>query len=474
MKLFWKIFLSMTGVMIMILSFVSSFIIHDTFQNSIEKEIDSAVNENRVILYTFRNALKLSHKNDRAEVSVKDLQDILSPFQLGQKDVYTVNVYELNRLVYQTGNKVIEHKMEADGLKENQCKYRIIQLAETHYLEIASMARLGSSGYVLNVFKNVQDSFDNGAYMTEKFRDYMMIAVLMSIVVSFVTSRLLTRPVKKLTETVCRMSDGDYDCRADVHTTGEVAVLVRQFNAMAERLSENMEKLKAEAEKQEEFTAAFAHELKTPLTSVIGYADMLRSRNLTEQKRRKYSEYIFSQGKRLEKLSHELLNLILLDRQEIEMQQIAMEDFTENIKSVFRTIPATERIRFSVSFGNGRIWGNRELLQSLFYNLIDNSRKAIGADGAITVVGEMAEKQYKILIIDNGCGMKKEELGKVRQAFYMVDKSRAGGENSAGIGLALCEKIISLHHGTWEIRSAPQKGTTVTVLFPAMTGREGS
>jgi len=114
----------------------------------------------------------------------------------------------------------------------------------------------------------------------------------------------------------------------------------------------------------------------------------------------------------------------------------------------------------------GYITGERDLILSLFLNLIDNARKALTAGGHIWIEGFESGDYYKVIVKDNGCGMPKEEIHKITEAFYMVDKSRARKQGGAGLGMTLCNKIIELHHGSWEILSRVGEGTEVHVRLP--------
>lgn len=105
------------------------------------------------------------------------------------------------------------------------------------------------------------------------------------------------------------------------------------------------------------------------------------------------------------------------------------------------------------------------MLLSLFLNLIDNARKALAFGGHIQVLGKAENEEYKVSIIDDGCGIPEEQISKITEAFYMVDKSRARKEGGAGLGLSLCSKIIQVHHGKWQIESRKGAGTSVFVWF---------
>ena len=116
----------------------------------------------------------------------------------------------------------------------------------------------------------------------------------------------------------------------------------------------------------------------------------------------------------------------------------------------------------------GIIYGDEELLLSLFYNLLDNAVKAMdkGEEGFILLKGTVLPGAYEVKVVDNGRGIPREEIGRITEAFYMVDKSRSRKEGGAGIGMALCHKIIYLHGGTLKIDSRLGEGTVMKVLFP--------
>ena len=104
-------------------------------------------------------------------------------------------------------------------------------------------------------------------------------------------------------------------------------------------------------------------------------------------------------------------------------------------------------------------------MKTVCLNLLDNARKAVSENGKIYLKGNRLEKGYQFIIKDNGCGMAAEELNKIKEAFYMVDKSRSRSAGGAGLGLALCDQIIKIHQGTIDFESTLGKGTTVTVVI---------
>lgn len=239
---------------------------------------------------------------------------------------------------------------------------------------------------------------------------------------------------------------------------------------MADRLVEQMHEKETLAEQRESFTTAFAHELKTPLTSIIGYADMLNSIDMTEEERREAYYYIYTQGKRLENLSHKLLELVSVDKTELEGKPVQTKELEKNIRETMRPVFAGKHVKSRIALEKGIIYGDRDLLLSVFYNLLDNAVKASEEGGFVALKGACLEEGYEIKVVDNGRGIPPEEIHRITEAFYMVDKSRSRREGGAGIGMTLCQRIVTLHGGVLQIFSNPGDGTVVRLLLPTCSG----
>ena len=143
---------------------------------------------------------------------------------------------------------------------------------------------------------------------------------------------MLTAPIRKLSRTAKQIAGGNYAVRAKVRTGDEIGVLAQQFNVMAEELEQHIASLEEATQKQRDFTASFAHELKTPLTSIIGYADTLRSRRLPEDQQFEAASFIFTEGRRLETMSHSLLRLFSLDTEQPELRPISALNLAKEVE----------------------------------------------------------------------------------------------------------------------------------------------
>lgn len=215
---------------------------------------------------------------------------------------------------------------------------------------------------------------------------------------------------------------------------------------------------------------SFAHEIKTPLTSIIGYADLLRSRNMTEEQLRINANYIFSEGRRMEALSRKLMDLIVLEKQDFSLRAMPMDKFLYRIGGALRPVLESQGIQFAVRAQKCTVLIEPDLMETVCMNLLDNARKAVGDGGTIVLEGIVTEHWYCVRVTDNGKGIPAEELSRITEAFYMVDKSRSRAQGGAGLGLAVCKKIVDLHKGTLEFKSVDGQGTMVMVWLQRGAG----
>ena len=241
---------------------------------------------------------------------------------------------------------------------------------------------------------------------------------------------------------------------------------LEKSRAASEAMETEIKNLEDAAERREEFIASFAHELKTPLTAIIAYADMLRSMELSPKNRFTAAGYIFSEGKRLEALSLKLLDIIVAGKQGVERRKFDAPYFIREVAAV--TVPslAADGMKLEMRWEQGEVEIEPDLFKTLLINLIDNARKASRKGQSVELFGRREDGGYAFYVRDYGRGMRREDLDKITEPFYMIDKSRSRAQNGAGLGLALCQRIAELHGTRLEYESEPGKGTTVRVLLP--------
>ena len=235
---------------------------------------------------------------------------------------------------------------------------------------------------------------------------------------------------------------------------------------MMKRTVERMEKLQEVAEKQELLMGALSHEMRTPLTSIIGYSDTLRHVKLKDEQKDRALEHINREGKRLEALSGKMLQLLgLYQNHAIQMEMTPAGELLKNVIDMEREPAEKKNVQLKTEYEAFSMKMDAALMESLLVNLIDNALKATVAGGSIWVKAYEKAGKKIFEVSDTGIGIPEEELGKITDAFYMVDKSRSRKEGGSGLGLALCVKVAELHGGFLQIESQPGEGTTVRAVF---------
>lgn len=294
--------------------------------------------------------------------------------------------------------------------------------------------------------------------------------VVLGALVSWMLSLLLTRPLRKLSSVTRTIASGDLSCRAEVSVRDEIGVLADDFNFMTDKLEENIRELTDAMQRQEEFMGGFAHELKTPMTSIIGYADLLRGHRLSDDDRRDAANYIFSESQRLEALSLKLLDIIVMKQNELTLEPRRVAPVIVEVIRLMKPVLVKNKINIYSDYDDSVCLMDTDLIKSLLINIIDNSRKAIGDKGGeIIVDARTIGDNIRIRVADNGRGIPAAELSRITDAFYRVDKSRARAQGGVGLGLSLCLEIAELHGGSISFESYEGKGTRVTVLLRGAT-----
>ena len=332
------------------------------------------------------------------------------------------------------------------------------------YLLLSSekLSLLGED-FLLQRSRDVTGLVRNAEKNLETYALVMLGILFAGMLLTSLLTLWMTRPIRKISRTAGQLAEGHYERRVTVRGDDELAALGRDFNSMADALEEKIRDLEDAAQREKDFTASFAHELKTPLTSVIGYADTLRSRNLPLDRQIEAAGYIFSEGKRLETMSFALLDLFSLEREKPEMKPVETDKLIAGLADSMGYLLKTGGVTLKTDAEPMELEASSELLKTMLYNLVDNARKASKPGDTVELTGRREEGGYRFTVRDHGRGIPAESLSRITEPFYMVDKSRARAQGGAGLGLALCRKIAEAHGGTIDFESTVGEGTVVRV-----------
>ena len=231
-------------------------------------------------------------------------------------------------------------------------------------------------------------------------------------------------------------------CRAETDAVWFLGIYLAVFliaglfiYMMMRRTVEQMEKLQEVAEKQELLMGALSHEMRTPLTSIIGYSDTLRHVKLKDEQKDRALEHINREGKRLEALSGKMLQMLgLYQNHAIQMEMTMAGDLLNHVIDMEKEQAEKKAVHLKMECEAFSMKMDPALMESLLINLIDNALKATDAGGSIWVKAYEKAGKKIFEVSDTGMGIPEEELGKITDAFYMVDKSRSRKEGGSGLG----------------------------------------
>ena len=277
--------------------------------------------------------------------------------------------------------------------------------------------------------------------------------------VTAVFARRMTRPLRTLTTASAEIADGDYARRTGLHTGDEIETLSSSFDKMADAVQEKITALQADVRQREDFMGAFAHELKTPMTSIIGYADMLRTIQASPAEQYEAAGAIYHEGRRLEALSGKLLALLGLGEETITLQPTALAASWPRLQAACPGVP------LQLPACDAAVQADADLLLDLLCNLVGNAVKASEPGQPVEVRAADNGDTVTLTVADHGCGIPQSEISRVTEPFYMVDKSRARKQGGSGLGLALCKRIAEVHGSDLHIESTPGEGTRVSVIL---------
>lgn len=298
--------------------------------------------------------------------------------------------------------------------------------------------------------------------------------IILNLVLHFAVKKIL-QPFYELKRAANMISSGKYEERAVVRQKDEIGEVAQSFNRMAEKVQEHVRELSDLNESQRQMMGSLAHELKTPMTSIQGYAETLLRVRLSEEKKRMALQYIESESKRLSRLSGKMLELTGLYHSEhrLHFETIFLKELFEEAVKIFEARLSQKQMRAEIIMWSDDkqqtewktqkqdaeyfVNGEKDLLLSFLLNCMENGYRA-SAWGTKLVLGA---ETGKIWVQDFGIGIAQEEIERLTEAFYMVDRSRSRKEGGAGLGLALCKQIALLHHGAIKIESEKGKGTKV-------------
>lgn len=283
------------------------------------------------------------------------------------------------------------------------------------------------------------------------------IALLLGVLLS----RTLTRPIRELTRATHAVAEGDLSQQVPVRSDDELGELARAFNKMSSELSRSVNA-------RRQMTADIAHELRTPLSLILGHAEAVHDGVLPPS--RDNFEIIREEATRLEHLVNDLRTLSLADAGELTMnlQDIAPERLLQEVASLYQYQAQQKNIgfQFDVNAPLSTIQLDPGRMTQVLTNILDNALRYTPEGGSILLSAKELKDNVQLAVQDSGPGLKAEELGRIFNRFYRTDASRQREDGGSGLGLAIAKSIVEAHGGQISAESVPGKGLKVIITLP--------
>lgn len=408
MKFRYKVLITNLILLSVSLGLVGYLMIHKNFELAKETQISNAVIQNNLVQSSVE--YEVLQALNREESVKGALPDIGAQVSSGMRaENVTFFIYYGDKLVYNETEENANLKKVWEAQQEDGNKnYAIFEEDGHYYIYVTAASKVGDENLCIISRSDVSDAYALRDREIRYFRLILFVCLMIESLLIYVISRYLTRPLEQLNRVAEEITDGSYETRITVKSQDEVGLLALS--------------------------------------------------------------YIFSEGRRLERMSGKLFDLIYLREHEMEKEAVQAENVSSEVLKVVTPSFAAKGLVLKENIEPAVLYGNKELLVTALVNLLDNARKASKEHGVIEFSGKRIQEEenpfyYELSVKDYGIGMTKEETERICDEFYMADKSRARQEGGAGIGMSLVALILEHHQAELIVESEPKKGTKMRICF---------
>ncbi|WFD09502.1 sensor histidine kinase [Tepidibacter hydrothermalis] len=466
MKFWQKIFTYHFILFVIIFNLGGVFLIESMHSLSLDREIERGLSEHLSIysgmklIGKYRMNYDEKFNKDMLSVSMRDFLK-----SVNDEKIRIEILDRYNNTVFSNLNfHVSKEREELKNPYVDKRKYVIRDVDDKTFLFITNLLDAGGEQLKFTYVRDVTYIYED---RKKVYYFFIKLDIIISIILAlgtYILSKRITKPIDKLIDSIQIIENGNFSERVNIQSNDEIGVLSNHFNKMASVVEEKMNQLKKNIDEKQRFIDNLTHEIKTPLTSIIGYADFLRNIKYDEDAFSKGLNSIFKQGKRLETLSSKMMELIIFKRENFVMRKENIKNIVMEIKEVLKPKLKNKNIELIISGKDMEIVMEKDLIENLIINLIDNAVKASSDNSKIYL--ELYKNSNPIIEVrDEGIGIKDKDLPKVFEPFYMVDKSRKKLSGSVGLGLSICNEIAKIHKAKLLIESKVNIGTNVKIIF---------
>jgi len=299
----------------------------------------------------------------------------------------------------------------------------------------------------------------------------LALAFVSTILLTFLISALISRPVKKVSAIAHRIAEGDFSGKAPISSNDEIGDLAEAINNMSEQISSRMEELKRLERVRQDFVANVSHELRTPVSTIRGYAETLIDGALEDKKNAMdFLKIIHADSKRLATLINDLLELSKIESEEpsLELSPCSIGQVAERVAKNLDKLAGDKSIEIVLNVPSGvpDALANEKAIGQALSNLVDNAVKYTEEGGTIAISVRVDAGLVRVDVTDTGIGIPEGDLPRIFERFYRVDKARSRELGGTGLGLSIVKHIAQAHGGEVHVESALGEGSTFSLTLP--------
>lgn len=435
MRFGYKIFLMAFTLVIISTTSIGIILINNSYQRNIETAIN-------------KNITEIININSTVNSNVSEL-------------VYLADNYLTNNMhtkVYNNNDIIFTNFKDYNPI-ENMLINSLDDDIKS-YIKNGTLYMAYKESYIIITKSDISDIYkekDNQISYFTKISIFisLSVALILSIIVEF-----MTKKIKKLNETVRKIEKGNYNIEIPKTSHDEIGDFALSISSMAQAIDKNIKEIQYISDQRKIFIGNLTHEIRTPLTSIIGYSSLIKNDKVTDlAKIKNYSTKIYEEGKYIEEMRDKLMSILNLNSDKIKLKRDNISKIIPKyIQELQKLYPNTKFITVI----NPDIYQelDQTLFKSLIFNLVKNSIEAsTNPQIKITLTNE------QLIIEDNGIGIKKEEINKIKEPFYTTNKDRNRATSGMGLGFTLCCNIIDIHKWILDIKSKLNKGTKMIINF---------
>ncbi len=371
----------------------------------------------------------------------------------GVLGTYNIN---MNGCLLKSNNSKVRELMYNFTLSDDKFKSYKFANEDKHISALMYGIKLDDDKYTF-IYSNLEDISDFTMIIKKQLMYICFIGIFIAIIISIFLSSKITEPIIKITNKAKKMGTGDVD--VSFEESG-----IKEIDDLSETLSQAQKEMAKTDELRRDLMANVSHDLKTPLTMIKAYAEMIRDISYKDvDKMKEHLDIIVDETDRLTVLVNDILDLSRM-QSNADVLSIEQFDLAQDIREIvkrYQIIKETEKYTINVEMPDSIILkADKKKLNQVIYNLVNNAINYTGDDKTVTIRVTKHKKYYLVEIIDTGKGIKESDIPYIWNKYYKNDKNHQRNVVSTGLGLSIVKEILELHGYEYGVKSVLKKGST--------------